>query len=311
MPCTGSSATTFRHEALLYAGTDGFMAGTLPFIRDAVAADEAILVAVDRAKIALLREALRDDAHRVAFADMLALGENPARILPAWHDFVDAHTGDGRRMRGIGEPVWPERTALELAECHCHESLLNKAFAGRDDFWLVCPYDVSALGPDALATACETHPVVVEDGTERASSRFRADDDPLAAPLAEPGVEPAVLEFDLRTLREVRAFVAGHATSAGLTRARVADLLVAANEAATNSVRHGGGSGELRVWQDDGALVCEVRDRGRITDPLVGRRRPDRRQIGGYGVWMVNQLCDLVQLRSSVDGNVVRMFVRR
>ena len=40
----------FRHEALLYAGDDGFVDGTLPWIRDAVAAGEPILVVVSAAQ---------------------------------------------------------------------------------------------------------------------------------------------------------------------------------------------------------------------------------------------------------------------
>ena len=43
----------FRHEALLYAGDDGFVDGTLPWLRDAVAAQEPTLVVVSAAKIAV------------------------------------------------------------------------------------------------------------------------------------------------------------------------------------------------------------------------------------------------------------------
>jgi anti-sigma regulatory factor (Ser/Thr protein kinase) len=32
---------------------------------------------------------------------------------------------------------------------------------------------------------------------------------------------------------------------------------------------------------------------------------------GGRGLWLVNQLCDLVQLRSSAAGGVVRLHMRR
>ena len=52
----------FRHEALLYAGEDGFVEGTLPWLRDAVAAQEPTLVVVSAAKIARLREELGADA---------------------------------------------------------------------------------------------------------------------------------------------------------------------------------------------------------------------------------------------------------
>jgi anti-sigma regulatory factor (Ser/Thr protein kinase) len=56
--------------------------------------------------------------------------------------------------------------------------------------------------------------------------------------------------------------------------------------------------------------VCEVRDGGQLSDPLVGRRRPSSDQIGGRGLWIANQLCDLVQVRSSDEGAVVRLNVR-
>jgi hypothetical protein len=42
---------TFRHEALLYAGEVCFLTGTLPFIREGIAAGEPVLVVVSAAKI--------------------------------------------------------------------------------------------------------------------------------------------------------------------------------------------------------------------------------------------------------------------
>jgi anti-sigma regulatory factor (Ser/Thr protein kinase) len=64
------------------------------------------------------------------------------------------------------------------------------------------------------------------------------------------------------------------------------------------------------VWREKHALVCEVRDGGRLVEPLLGRERPRPEQASGRGLWLVNQLCDLVQMRSSPDGNVVRLQMR-
>src|ERR1700730_693628 len=121
-------ATGYRHEAFFYAGQDEFLAGTLPFIRDALAADEAILVVLAAPKIEALRRELDGQAERVSFAGMAAVGANPARIIPAWQDFVDHHEASGRQIWGIGEPVWAGRSAAELVECRRHEELLNVAF---------------------------------------------------------------------------------------------------------------------------------------------------------------------------------------
>ena len=45
-------------------------------------------------------------------------------------------------------------------------------------------------------------------------------------------------------------------------------------------------------------MICELRDRGRIEDPLAGRRAPGSEQLGGRGLWIANAVCDLVQIRA-------------
>ena len=296
---------TFEHEALFYEGVDGFVDGTLPFLREGVQAGEPMLVAVGPEKIELLRGALDRDADAVQFADMTVLGRNPGRIISAWWDFVDEHPG--QPIRGIGEPVWAARGAAELVECQLHESLLNLAFAGTGPFRLVCPYDVAALGDGAVHEARCSHPLV----DARESTHYRGERllSPFEAPLPTPAAPATLTGFDAHTLEEVRATVTACAGRAGLADSRAADLVLAVNEAAANSVVHGGGNGVLRAWRENGSLVCEIRDRGRIADPLVGRRRAAPNASSGRGVWIVHQLCDLVQLRSGADGTVMRMHM--
>ena len=77
-----------------------------------------------------LEKSLDGQADEVAFVDMGELGRNPARIIPAWQDFLDAHAG--RPVRGIGEPIWPGRRPEELLECQLHEALLNVAVDPED-----------------------------------------------------------------------------------------------------------------------------------------------------------------------------------
>jgi anti-sigma regulatory factor (Ser/Thr protein kinase) len=115
---------------------------------------------------------------------------------------------------------------------------------------------------------------------------------------------------DADNLPVLRVFVAELATAAGLPQRRVEDLVLAVSELAGNSVRHAGGEGVVHVWLESGALVCEVADTGRILDPLAGRRRPEPGQLGGYGLWLANQLCELVQVRTFAGGGVVRAHMR-
>ena len=65
----------------------------------------------------------------------------------------------------------------------------------------------------------------------------------------------------------------------------------------------------MRIWREPGELICEVRDRGHIEEPLAGRRCPTLAEGSGYGLWVVNQVCDLVQIRSQPAGTVVRLHM--
>lgn len=303
----------FRHEAFFYAGTDGFVEGTAEFIRDGLAGEEPTLVVVSAQKIAMLRSELGGDARDVCFADMADVGRNPARIIPAWRDFVADRPASGGGIRGIGEPIYPERGAAEMTECHRHESLLNVAFADTPRFWLMCPYDTEALDPEVVAEARRTHPLVVDRGVPATSAAFPGLDavrTPFADQLPESPAHAAELEVHIDALGVVRRLVAHHTALVNLSRERADDFLVAVNEIATNSVRHGGGHGVLKLWHDTDGLVCEVRDGGLIDAPLAGRVPPRPGQIGGYGLWIANQLCDLVQIRATPAGNAIRLHMR-
>ena len=85
------------------------------------------------------------------------------------------------------------------------------------------------------------------------------------------------------------------------------DLVLAVNEVLSNSLYHAHDSGLLRIWDEPDGLVCEVRDTGHILHPLIGREEPAIGQVGGHGIWLVNLVCDLVQVRSSENGSTVRM----
>jgi anti-sigma regulatory factor (Ser/Thr protein kinase) len=303
----------FRHEAAFYAGEPEFLDTIAPFIADGLEADEPVLVVVGSEKISALRDTLGRDGARVEFADMAAVGSNPARIIPEWRSFVDAHRDDGPRLRGVGEPIWAARTANEVLECHQHEALLNVAFTDRDRLWLRCPYDTVALAPSIIDEARRTHAVMTTGGVspQPAPSPAGARWDALAGPpLPEPAGRVDSLHFDRASIATVRRVVFVHATRAGLDDERADALALAVHEAASNSVRHGGGRGTARIWHDKGDLVCEIRDSGSIAEPLVGRVRPDFGQEGGRGLWIVHQLCDLSQVRSSPSGTTVRMRMR-
>ena len=304
----------FRHDALFYAGDDQFVARVGAFVRDGLARDQPTLVAVIEPRASLLREALGADARAIEFLDMRAVGRNPARIIPAWQRWTERNRGSRRGFRGVGEPIWATRTPPELVECQLHEQLLNTAFDHGPAWWLLCPYDTASLPTTVIERALQTHPGLVVGGVSQRSALYPHPDMAVPAMFAEPLPEPVAgairyeTAFGLDDLPRLRRDLALRAETFMLSRQRVQDLVLVGSELAANSIRHGGGRGVLRLWRDSSHVVCEVRDRGLVTDALIGRRHPDLVNDLGAGLWIANQLCDLVQIRSApATGTVVRV----
>ena len=301
-------SSDFHHAAFIYSGEDDFLEGMVPFLRAGATNGDAMLVAVGARKIALLTDALGADAAAVRFEDMTQIGRNPAWIIPAWNDFVAANPG--RSLRGIGEPIYSSRTSAELVECQRHEALLNVAFAGTPDFQLLCPYDIDTLDDDVLREALATHPVVQHGAATETSASYLGLDT-IAAPFDKPlpvaPTDARQMPFTIDSLTDARTFAADAALDMGFRAERVEEVVLAVSEIATNSVRHGGGGGLLRSWSDGRTLIVEITDDGSIGDPLAGRRRPRPDQEGGYGLWLVNRLSQLVQVRTSNGGTVIRV----
>jgi anti-sigma regulatory factor (Ser/Thr protein kinase) len=284
--------TGFRHGAFVYGSDEEFVRLATPFVRDGLATGEAIVAALPPARIARLREALGTEAEQVGFIDMTEAGRNPARLIPMWREALERNAG--RPVRGLGEPAYAGRRAVEYDEALLHEALLDVAFADDKDFTLICPYEAS-VGIDPTATHSGAQAL--------AEKTFRT-------ALSDVPDRAERWEFGLAELGQVRQWVNARASSHGVSRDRLDDLALALHEICTNSIRFGGGRGTLSVWIEDGALVCDVADRGRIDDLLVGRVLPPLDGLGGRGVWLANQLCDLVQLRSGDGFTQVRLHTR-
>lgn len=297
----------YRHEALLWDSTEAFLRRTVPFVGEAVRDGIPVMVAVTEAQERPLRSALGPAADDVTFVDGAHLGRNPARVVPAWLAFVAEHPGVP--LRGIGELVWAPRRPAELVECEIHEAVLNLVVPVDTPLWLLCPYHTRTLDESVLEGALRNHPVVDQVGEPQVPHAFQGPDHRslLSLPLQEPTGPVAELAFATGDLKVLRRAAARHATAAGLDGARAGDLVLAVSELGSNSIDHGGGAGLLRVWSEADALVIEVHDAGRLEDPLAGRLVPSPRQARGRGLWMVNRLCDLVQIRRTPHGTVVRV----
>jgi anti-sigma regulatory factor (Ser/Thr protein kinase) len=299
----------FVHAALWYRTPAEFTAGVLPYVEAAAAAREPVMVASQGRNLQLLRAQMDGLGERVTFADLASIGGNPGRLLGWMRQITEQHRG--QPVRYVHEAVWPSRRPEEVGEVIRHEALINQV-VGSWRVSVLCPYNL-ALGPDVIASAERTHPTLISDGHRQASVLY----DPQLLvpaecdrPLADPPPDAAVLAYR-DDLARVRAFTATHAHQAGLPDRRVRDLVIAVAELAANTLVHTSSAGTLSIWATMSEVVCQVHDSGCLEDPLIGRLRPDPADLGGgRGLWVANQLCDLVEIRTGRDGTQIRLHMR-
>lgn len=304
------TAPGMHHDALLYDSDEQFVHEVGSFVRRGVLAGEETVVVEPPRQIDLLRAELGEHAPRVQFFDMTDIGENPARIINVWRDLLDAATQRGSSLRGVGEPAFVGRSDQEFAECGIHEHLLNAAFGNGMTWKLLCPYDRERLPAIVLDAAMRTHPCVVGKDGHGTSGVYAEDYTRVfGGELTDPPAEARRIEFGAG-LGAVRTQTAEYGRGLRLSPDGLADLELIASELATNSVRYGGGGGVLTIWVDGPAIVVEASDDGLLLEPMVGRLRPDPGSRSGRGLFIVNQLCQLLQIRSGAKGTRVRARLR-
>lgn len=299
-----------RHAAMFYAGEHDYLDRVSRFIAPAIDSGAPIVMALPTPKLEQRRERLADHRDAIEFLDMAEVGANPARIIPAIEAAAEAHPG--QRIHFVSESMWEERSPEEVSEVMLHEALIGRALSSAA-VQLLCAYDLSTLAAPVIAAAERAHCSLWEGDGPRRSGGYHARALPrrARAPLDEPPGNATSLRFELSDLARVRALVSERASAARLSVGQCGDVVLAVSELATNSIRHGGGEGTLRTWQHNGRLTFEVSDAGRIRDPLVGRLRPAPDAPGGRGLWLVNQVCDLVQIRTGRAGTTVRIHSKR
>lgn len=306
---SNAHAKSLAHAAFTYRDRDEYVSAANPFVESAVRAGERVLVAVPPDKVELIRGTVNCPLDRVRFVDVHAVGRNPAWLIPALLRFSDRDSG---RVHILGEPVWPGRDAAETEECFRHEALINVAFARRQAD-LLCPYNAQRLPRQVLANMRRSHPVLIEGPRRYRSDQFTdphqvaLSDQP---PLPEPPDTARSFALTADALPGLRSVVQRFALESGLARHRADDLVLASHEAATNSVQHAEGPATLRMWNAENGVFCEVSDTGQLTDPLVGRIAAPSHDRNGRGMWLIHQLCDLVQIRSAPGRTTLRMRCR-
>ena len=306
------ASQSYRHEAFLWNGRADFVDGLLPFIEEGVDAGEAVLVAAIPEHEEWLADGLGTKASQVHFVDMTRLGSNPARIIPACHQFLEDWSGYGRPARAVGEPLWDGRRPEEVLESQLHEALMNVAIDPDMPFWVLCPYDAGHLDAQVLAEASRSHPALATTASYQGSRSYRGHHhaQTMFARDLPPMDGPAtVINVTQTGLAGTAEKVTLQAASGDLRSDQVVSLTHAVSRLAEESLNRAAGRLTVRIWDRPDDLVCEVADTTVIRDLLAGRRPPQ--PPADDAIWLANQVCDLVQVRSSDSGTTIRMHMRK
>ena len=215
----------------------------------------------------------------VTFGDVRSIGGNPALLIPTWRRFVDANAGD-RALWGVSEPLWPN-AALRGRRVPPARSADQHGAGRRAALTLLCPFDGGAPGRGVTRPSTTTRRRTAGTPGERhlppmstprrcCRSRSRPHPDAEAFPFTTPTCS---------SCGPGRAGWRRPGIRPGQVRRHRARGRRGGDE--QPSPRRRDGARCVPGLEDGGGLVCEIRDAGRLSDPMVGRRRaarrPDRR----------------------------------
>jgi anti-sigma regulatory factor (Ser/Thr protein kinase) len=301
-----SCPAALRHHALVYEYDDEYVSTTVSFLRDGLAAGEACMVGNTRDGLAVMRDALGDDAQRVAFFDVGSLYTRPARAIATYYAAFREQLRSAPAVRAVASGQFGP-TREDWAEWTSYEAITNHAYSHLP-VWVVCAYNASRLPDELVDAVLRTHPEVLGNGW---SENDQFEDPRELVRRLTPVPEPLP---DLRSLppgddtERFREQLALELVAHDVPEAKALDMLIAASEVAANAVRHGGGIEDVRVGRADGRFVCEVVDRGSgFDDPMAGYVAP--RDGEARGLWVARQLTRAVEWFHSARGFTVRIWL--
>jgi anti-sigma regulatory factor (Ser/Thr protein kinase) len=303
----------YLHDALFFASPDELVAATVPFVREGLAAGDAVVVAASDATADAVRAAVDGDERVHVVERGSAYARRAPAAVTAFRRLADELCAAGApRIRVVGETDFG-RTEREWLEWQRYEAVLNDALAAWP-LWGLCVFDTTRLPEQVLESVARTHPTVVAGGRRAPNARFIDPAEYLSGlPVPREPLQsraPRLAVDEVTDPIALRHAVAAELAAVGGPREVVEDFLLAVDETTSNAVRHGGPPVGLRLWTSPDRLVCAVSDHGPgLDDPFAGYgpAHGDDLSRGGMGVWLARQLCDHVDISSGPDGVTVRL----
>lgn len=292
------------HLAVPFGSPEQLAGRLTPRLKEALTAGAPVYVVLAAAEQAALRDVLGADADRVEFADPAEVhAVPPFTVAVRWARLARRVTrtravvvGQHVDLPGRGPEHWAR---LDIA--------LNVAIDGLP-VTVLCPYR-----SDARPGLAENHPLLLTGEGPQRSARYRPPPEAVVdfPPPPPPDLGPSDVDvpFGPDDLPGLRRHVA--AAAAVLGEDRAADLVLAVNELASNSVEHGAGTGRLQLWTTQGSVIAEVADGGRMDVAFPGLVLPPPAGVRGRGLWLASELTDVLQVWTDGSGTVIRVMTNR
>lgn len=291
------------HVAVPYSAPDELASRLAPVVVDSLAAGAPVLAVLDTPERAALSAMVGTDADRIEFADPRHVHAVPAFTVAVRWARLARRSADARAVV-VGQHVdLPDRGPEHWARL---DIALNVAIDGL-------PVTVLCACGQAVRGVEQTHPLLLTASGTRRSAQYRSPPEAVVdyppPPPPDLGPPDVDLAFTPTGLSALRRRVTASAATARVDPERAADLVLAVNELASNSVEHGPGAGRLRMWVGPGTVTVEIADGGRVDIPFPGLVLPPPGGARGRGLWLASELTDVLQVWSDEAGTVSRVTI--
>lgn len=296
---------TFAHEVLLYGSDAELRRRVVPFVEQALTADQPVLVVAGAEVRSLLLDHFGQGVQDFAvFADADERWVGAAQTM-AWYRDSLAPLARARPCRLLAEPTWMAQPWGEVWVRY--DAVANDLFADLSCYSL-CVHDRRKVPQPLLDAALQVHPLVWGGTQPVTSPDYLPTDEFLRS--VEPGWDPVPTARESKVVSgaaEARSLVASAMPRPAREGVRE-DVTLAVNELVINAIA-ASGAAEVSHWRDGESMVWQVSDDGPgMHAATAGYLPPPAEEIGGRGLWIARTLADEAVVRPDGPGTAIRLF---
>jgi anti-sigma regulatory factor (Ser/Thr protein kinase) len=307
----------FRHGAAVFGSDAELLEVAMPYLEEGLSDGDLTVLSCTAETAELLRRELGPAARGLeSDPGLIPETTRPPDVFTHLRQYAHRATQGGTSRLRVFAEVPAAQEPRRVREVVRVEAVVNTVMADLPVTNL-CVYDNRRLPARLVASARDTHPVLVSAATWTPNAAYT---DPAAyirslpTPRAsEESLSPIVVVDDARTLPDLRHRLTGALPALVPDEEQLEDLRLGISEVAANAFRHGKRPVSARLWCGGGELICTITDSGTTFDnPLAGFIPAHGFDLGrgGMGLWLARKLFDHVDLSRGPSGLTVRLSAR-